>query len=123
MPADHREMILVAIEIGNEAIVVGHAQDRLVEGRRVFDREDLAQVDREIARVLTGLPHVVEDGGIVVVAVADAGGAFEPAFGGVWSIDAYGYNNGRFTSEPGEQPAGDLPIMSFGTGTGAFVSC
>ena len=51
------------------------------------------------------------------------GAEFEPAYGGVWYITDLGYNNGRFTAEPGDAPAADAAIAGFGTGTGAFVSC
>ncbi|HSG78208.1 MAG TPA: peptidoglycan-binding domain-containing protein [Acidimicrobiia bacterium] len=51
------------------------------------------------------------------------GAGYEPGYGGFWYLDSPPYNNGRFTLDPGDQPPPDATIASFGTATGAFVSC
>lgn len=51
------------------------------------------------------------------------GAEWEPAYGGVWYQNEIGYNNGRFVAPVSDPPAGDARLLSFGTGTGAFVSC
>ncbi|MBN2112784.1 MAG: peptidoglycan-binding protein [Acidimicrobiia bacterium] len=40
-----------------------------------------------------------------------------------WYHENLSYNNGRFANPPSDPPAASARIRSFGTGTGAFVSC
>ena len=51
------------------------------------------------------------------------GAEFEPTYGAFWYQHDLGYNNGRFVNPPSDPPAAGARIRSFGTGTGAFVSC
>ena len=54
------------------------------------------------------------------------GAGWEPAYGGVWHQYDIGYNNGRFFPPAPtfpDPPANSTKLKSFGTGTGAFVSC
>jgi len=54
------------------------------------------------------------------------GAGWEPAYSGVWYQNDIGYNNGRFFPPAptfGDPPANSTKLKSFGTGTGAFVSC
>lgn len=53
------------------------------------------------------------------------GAGWEPAYGGVWYQNDIGYNNGRLSPNPTypNDPANSAKLTSFGTGTGAFVSC
>jgi len=53
----------------------------------------------------------------------EMGARFEPTYGAFWYHDELGYNNGRFVNPPSDPPAASARIHSFGTGTGAFVSC
>jgi len=53
----------------------------------------------------------------------DMGAGFDPDYGAFWYQHDLGYNNGRFVSPPSDPPAAGARIKSFGTGTGAFVSC
>jgi hypothetical protein len=54
---------------------------------------------------------------------AAMGAEFEPTYGAFWYQHDLGYNNGRFVNPPSDPPAAGARIRSFGTGTGAFVSC
>jgi hypothetical protein len=54
---------------------------------------------------------------------ADMGAGFDPTYGAFWYHHDLGYNNGRFVNPPSDPPAANARIRSFGTGTGAFVSC
>ena len=54
---------------------------------------------------------------------ADLGAGFDPTYGAFWYQHDLGYNNGRFVNPPSDPPAAGARIQSFGTGTGAFVSC
>lgn len=52
------------------------------------------------------------------------GAGFDPTYGAFWYQHDLGYNNGRFTAIPAtDPPPADAELKSFGTGTGAFVSC
>lgn len=51
------------------------------------------------------------------------GAVWNPGYGGFWANNDIGYNNGRFFPGFSDPPAGDDQVKSFGTGTGAFVSC
>ena len=53
----------------------------------------------------------------------DMGAGFDPTYGAFWYHHDLGYNNGRFVNPPSDPPAAGARISSFGTGTGAFVSC
>jgi hypothetical protein len=53
----------------------------------------------------------------------DMGAGFDPTYGAFWYQHDLGYNNGRFVNPPSDPPAAGARIQSFGTGTGAFVSC
>lgn len=54
---------------------------------------------------------------------AAMGAGFDPEYGAFWYQQDLGYNNGRFVNPPSDPPAANARIRSFGTGTGAFVSC
>ena len=53
----------------------------------------------------------------------DMGAGFSPEYGAFWYDHDLGYNNGRFVNPPSDPPAAGARILSFGTGTGAYVSC
>jgi hypothetical protein len=53
----------------------------------------------------------------------DMGAGFDPEYGAFWYHHDLGYNNGRFVNPPSDPPAAGARIKSFGTGTGAFVTC
>jgi len=54
---------------------------------------------------------------------AAMGAGFDPTYGAFWYQHDLGYNNGRFVNPPSDPPVAGARIRSFGTGTGAFVSC
>jgi peptidoglycan hydrolase-like protein with peptidoglycan-binding domain len=51
------------------------------------------------------------------------GAGWDSFEGGFWYQNTIGYNNGRFFPPFTNPPAGPTKVKSFGTGTGAFVSC
>jgi len=53
----------------------------------------------------------------------DMGAGFNPEYGAFWYDHDLGYNNGRFVNPPSDPPAAGARIVSFGTGTGGYVSC
>ena len=51
------------------------------------------------------------------------GAVWDPAYGGVWYQATIGYGNGRFLPPVADPPVASTKLMSFGTGTGSFISC
>ena len=53
------------------------------------------------------------------------GAEWDPTYGGFFTLDEFGYNNGDFVMPPPypEDPPDGAVVESFGTGTGAFVTC
>jgi hypothetical protein len=55
--------------------------------------------------------------------LAANGAEWEPFYGGVWRILAWGYNAGRLQGAQPDPPNPGAIITAFGTGTGGFASC
>ena len=55
--------------------------------------------------------------------LAANGAEWEPFYGGVWRIAAWGYNAGRLQGVQPDPPNPGAVITGFGTGTGGFASC
>ena len=53
------------------------------------------------------------------------GATWDPTYGGFFTLDEFGYNNGDFVVTPPypTDPPDSAVLESFGTGTGAFVTC
>lgn len=92
------------------------------------DRDGFRQLDGWEVNDLSNLPvGVLIAGGIEpnwTWADFEAVGAeFDPTYGAFFYLTDLAYNNGRFVNPPTNPPAPDAAVRSFGTGTGAFVSC